>query len=138
MDAFTLLPIVMAIAVAVLVGAFWMILSTQCKSVARLLALPTFDEYRDRHPERVTDGKVLCSKCVSNRVFVHLGHWAPRPPVPRLRDAPLPLGDVSAAGAIRYERDESSVPAHAHGIAAALHLSPSAAALHRAPLVLAT
>lgn len=50
MDAFTLLPIVMAIAVAVLVGAFRMILSTQRKSVARLLALPTFDEYRNRHP----------------------------------------------------------------------------------------
>ena len=35
------------------------------------LRLPTFDEYRRRHPDLVRDGRLRCNRCGSGRVFLY-------------------------------------------------------------------
>lgn len=34
-------------------------------------SLPTFDEYRSRHPDSVRRGRLHCSHCGSGRIYVH-------------------------------------------------------------------
>lgn len=34
-------------------------------------SLPTYDEYREQHPELVKNGRCRCHKCGGGRVFLH-------------------------------------------------------------------
>jgi hypothetical protein len=64
---------ILPIAALLFIGAiFFFIISHLTKGREKYKSTPTFDEYRNANPNLVNSGKVTCSVCGGNQIYVRL------------------------------------------------------------------